>query len=89
MNMSHVEFLVDTNAGGMYVDFYVDEEEAPFKTAFVASPNTTTKKKVWVEVEVNQEANFITIVMRNESAASQTRITSIRIHCEEGLWTNP
>ncbi len=89
INMSHVEFLIDTNAGGMYVDFYMDEEESPFKTAYVASPTNTTKKRVWVEVEVNQEADFITIVMRNESSGNQTRITSIRIHCEAGLLTNP
>jgi len=89
INMSHVEFLVDSNAGDMFVDFYIDEESSPFKTAYVASPSTTTKKKVWVAVEVNQEANFITIVMRNESAGFQTLITSIRIHCEPGLLTNP
>jgi len=89
INMSHVEFLIDTNAGDMFVDLYIDEEEAPFKTAYISSPNTTTKQKVWVMVEVNQEANFITIVMRNESAGFQTRVTSMRIHCEAGLLTNP
>src|SRR5690606_21380876 len=89
INMSHVEFLIDTNAGDMFVDFYMDEEESPFKTALIVSPNGTTKKKVWVEVAVNQEANFITIIMRNESAGFQTRISSIRIHCEPGLSTNP
>lgn len=82
--MSHVEFLVDTNAGNMFVDIYIDEEDSPFKTALVVSPMQTTKKRSWVDVAVDQEAEFITIVMRNESAGFQTIVTSIRMYCSRG-----
>lgn len=86
--MSHAEFLMNTNSGDMFVDVYIDEEEAPFKTAFIESPSSTTKKRVWVDVAVNQEAEFITLVMRNESAASQTIVTSVRMYCSPGGYTS-
>jgi len=87
--VSHVEFLLATHGEGFFVDIFMDEEDTPFKTAFVASPSNTTKKRVWVEVEVNQEADFISLVLRNESVGNQMKLTSIRIHCEAGLETNP
>ena len=86
--MSHVEFLIDTNGGDLYVDFYIDEEESPFKTSMLVSPTTTTKQRVWINNAVNQEANFIRMVLRNESAGKQTKITSIRMHCNPGGYTS-
>ena len=82
--MSHVEFQINTNAGDMFVDIYSDEEEAPFKTALVVSPSNTTKKSIWVNVAVDQESEYLTIVMRNESAGFQTVVTSVRMHCAPG-----
>ena len=86
--MSHAEFLIDTNAGDLFVDIYIDEEEAPFKTAQIVSPSTTTKKRVWVDVAVDQEADFITLIMKNETAGAQTKLTSIRMHCSPGGFTS-
>jgi hypothetical protein len=86
--MSHAEFLINTNAGSMFVDVYIDEETAPFKTAEIVSPSATTKKRVWVDVAVNQEAEFITFVMRNESAGNQTLLTSVRMYCQPGGLTS-
>lgn len=86
--MSHVEFLLNTNAGDCFVDIFIDEETTPFKTAQLVSPTTTTKKRVWINVAVNQEAQFINLVLRNESAKTQTVITSIRLHCKEGGFTS-
>lgn len=88
VHMCHVEFQVNTNAGNMFVDFYIDEEEAPFKTALVVSPTATTKTRAWVDVAVDQEAEYITIVMRNESAGFQTIVTSVRMYCSRGGFTS-
>ena len=86
--ISHIEFLLNTNGGNTYVDIYEDEEESPFKTALLVSNTSTTKSKEWVEIVVNQESNFLTVVMRNESAGAQTIITSIRLHCSRGAFTS-
>lgn len=86
--VSHIEFLLDTDSGNAYVDIYEDEEQEPFKTSFIESISSTTKSKEWITVVVDQEANFLTVVIRNESAGSQTVITSIRIHCSRGAFTS-
>lgn len=87
--VSHIEFLLNTHGGNCYVDLYEDEEEAPFKPAVLLESNIeTTKERQWIPVIVDQEANFITVVMRNESAATQTIITSIRFHCSPGAFTS-
>ena len=86
--VSHVEFLLNTNAGSCYVDIYEDEEEAPFKTVFLESSTTTTKARQWISVIVSQESNFLTFLIRNESAAAQTVITSIRVHCSRGAFSS-
>ena len=85
--VSHVEFLLDTHSGNATIDVYEDEEEAPFKSAQIVSSSSTTKQKEWITVVVGQESNFITFVIRNESAGNQTVITSIRIHCSRGAFT--
>ncbi len=86
--VSHIEFLINTNGGNCFVDIYEDEELAPFKTSLLVSSNDTTKAREWITVIVDQESNFLTLVMRNESAGFQTIITSIRIHCSRGSFTS-
>lgn len=86
--VSHVEFLLKTNAGSCYVDIYEDEEEAPLKTVFLESSTTTTKAREWITVSVDQESNFLTFVIRSESAGDQVVITSIRVHCSRGSFTS-
>ena len=86
--VTHVEFLMNTNAGSFFVDIYEDEEEAPFKTVLLESSTTTTKAREWVPVIVGQESNFLTFVIRSESAQDQVVITSIRVHCIRGSFTS-
>ncbi len=86
--MSHVEFLINTNGSDMFVDFYADEEEFLFKTSKVASQDNTTKNRVWVDVAVNQEAEFISFIMRSLTASTQLLITSIRMYCSPGGYTS-
>lgn len=86
--LSHIEFLLDTNAGNLTVDITLDGEDAPFKTAPVTSLSSTTKQREWSTIVVNQEANFINIDLSNESATQQTVISAIRIHCSRGSLTS-
>jgi len=86
--VSHIEVLLNTNGGSCYVDVYEDEEEAPFKTVFMESSDSTTKAREWITMIVDQESNFLTFVLRNENAGFQTIITSIRIHCSRGALTS-
>ena len=86
--ISHVEFLIDTNGGNLRVDVYEDEEESPFKANVLLFPTSTTKSREWINMTVDNEANFMTFVLRQESPAVQLRITSMRIHCEMGGFTS-
>ena len=87
--ISHIEFLIDTNGGNLLIDIYADEEEAPFKSNVLLQPSTeTTKAREWITMTVDNEANFMTIAMKQSSAWAQVRITSIRIHCSRGGYTS-
>ena len=84
-----LEFLIDTNGGNLLIDIYADEEEAPFKSNVLLQPSTeTTKAREWITMTVDNEANFMTIAMKQSSAWAQVRITSIRIHCSRGGYTS-
>lgn len=87
--ISHVEFLIDTNGGSLKVDVYADEEESPFKDDILLIPSpTTTKAREWITMTVDNEANFHTFVMKQESPSVQVRLTSMRIHCQPGGLTS-
>lgn len=85
--ISHIEFLLNTNSGNLTVDFFEDEESTPFKTAQLI-PTLNLKFREWITVTVNQESNFITMLLRNESSSEQTIISSIRIHSNPGNLTS-
>ncbi len=50
--------------------------------------NNSEKAREWITVIVDNEANFHTFVMKQESPAYQLRITSVRIHCMAGGYTS-
>jgi len=86
---SHVEFLIDINGGNLRVDIFADEEETPFKANVLCLPNQNlARAREWITVTVDQEANFLTFRLRQESPSVQLRITSIRIHCAPGGYTS-
>lgn len=89
-HVSYVEILIDTERGGsLLLDVFEDEEETPFKDSIPLIPSsTTTKAREWITVSIDNEANFMTFVMRQQSPAAQARITSMRIHCEPGGLTS-
>ncbi len=86
--IGYIEFLIDTNGGNLRVDVYADEETTPYKQNVLLLPTSTLKAREWVTVSVNCEANFHTIVMRQESPSTQVKITSMRIHAAPGGLTS-
>jgi hypothetical protein len=86
--VSHVEVLLNTHNAGVYVDIFEDEEESPFKTVLLQPSSVTTKQKEWINFVVNEEANFISFVFRNDLWKDQILISSMRIHCNMGAFTS-
>lgn len=86
--VSHVEFYIDCNGGNLKVDVFADQQETPFKQNVLLKPSDTTQTAEWITMSVNQEANFLTFVMKQQSPAVQLRLTSMRIHCEPGGLTS-
>lgn len=86
--ISHVEFLIDTNGGGLLVDVFADQQETPFKQNILLQPSVENQASEWITMTVDQEANFLTFVMKQQSPAVQVRLTSMRIHCEAGGLTS-
>jgi len=88
--ISHVEVLLNTNSGSVYVDIFEDEEQsALFKDPVLLTPSsTTTRAREWITFTVDQESNFLSLRFRRESANTQTIITSIRIHASAGSYTS-
>lgn len=86
--VSHVEFLIDTNGGNLKMDVYADQQTTPFKRDVLCQPTIENQSAEWITATVDQEANFITFVMKQESPAVQLRLTSMRIHCQSGGMTS-
>lgn len=82
--VSHVECLIDTNGGSLKVDVYADQQETAFKSDVLMQPTITNQSAEWIDMTVDQEANFITFVLKQKSPAVQLRLTSMRIHCMPG-----
>lgn len=82
--ISYVEFLINTNSGGLLVDVFSDEYESPFIENVIVKPTSIIKSREWVTMSVNQEANFLTFVMKQKSPSVQIQLTNMRIHCRPG-----
>lgn len=87
--ISHIEILIDTGTDGIYLEAYADEEQSPYKTSpLIPTSNAlTTKKRQWITVTINQEANFHTFIIKKEEYIDPIVITSIRVHCKQGSLT--
>jgi len=86
--VSYVEFLLDANGGSLLVDVISDEEKTPFKKDVPIQTTSTAKSREWVSMSVNQESNFLTFVLKQESPSVQMRLTNMRIHCQPGGFTS-
>lgn len=87
--VSHVEFYIESTGSSMSVDVYADEQSTPFKQNVLLNPsNNLAQAGQWLSMSVDQEANFLTFVMKQTSPAVQFRQTSMRIHCQPGGMTS-
>lgn len=87
--VSHIEALIDINGGSLLMDVYADQQTTPFKKDVLMKPNQNLPQTAeYVNMTVDQEANFITFKMRQESPAVQLKLTSLRIHCMPGGLTS-
>jgi len=80
--ISHIEFLLDTDGGHLYVDLLQDGNTSPFKSNVLLETTTILKDREWISISVNNTVDFLTLVMKQESVSAQVRLTSVRIHCE-------
>lgn len=86
--VSYVEFCIETTGGSLRVSVFADEQESPFVDDVLLKPTIQNQASEWISLSVNQEANFLTFVMKQQSPAVQLRLTSMRIHCEAGGTTS-
>lgn len=87
--MSHVDFTIDVNGGSLLVDVYADQQSSPFIQNVLLMPNQDSEQQADViSMSVNQEATFITFVLKQQSPAVQLRLTSMKMYCERGGFIN-
>ncbi len=86
--VAYVEFLINTNGGTLKVDVFADEQETPFKQNITLQPTVRNQATEWLSMSVNQEANFLTFGLKQQSPAVQLRLTNMRIHCMPGGLTS-
>jgi len=89
--VSHIEFLLDSDMGKVYVDAFLDGQPSAFKTTLlepIQSDQSNQNSRQWIEMVINEEANFFSFVIKQDSSSLPVKITSIRIHCDRGSFNN-
>lgn len=87
-HISMIEFLLNTNGGSVTVDVFMDEENVPFIRDVLCKPTSVTREREWVEMSINQEANFFTFKLKFENPSFGVELPSTRIHANVGGLTN-
>ena len=89
--ISHLEFLIDSDVGSVYVDAFADGQPSAFKTTLlepIQSDQTNQNSRQWIDMVINEEANFFSFVIKQDSSSLPVKITSIRIHADRGSFNN-
>lgn len=86
--IGYVEFLIEANGGSLLIDVFADEQNSPFKQNVLMKPTVANQQTEWLSMSINQEANFFTFRMKQETPATQLRLTSMRLHCMQGGLTS-
>jgi hypothetical protein len=86
--VSYVEVLLDSIGGSVTLEAYEDEEDHPFKSVLLQPDPTLSKTRNWITATINQQSNFITFVLKNDSVIDPVTITSIRVHCSPSTFTS-
>ena len=83
--VSHVEFLLDNNGGFLQVSTVTDEQLPIVSAPVLIEPDITLNKpRQWITMVVNQEYDFISFILNQQSVSAQVRLTSMRIHYAQG-----
>lgn len=83
--ISHVDFTIDVNGGSLLVDVYADQQSSPFIQNVLVMPDQDSEQSSdVVSMSVNQEATFLTFILKQQSPAVQLRLTSMKLYCEKG-----
>lgn len=86
--VSHVEFLIENNGGFLLVNVTANNETIPFKQNILCKPRADQiGTREWVTMSVNQEADFFTFGLKQQSPGVQFKLYSMRIHCDMGSMT--
>lgn len=92
--ISHIEILVNTNTGALFLDIYEnpiippdDNGVSAFKTIPITPSTSTDLETEWITCIVNDEANFFKFVLRNQIYSDQKIIKALRLHCSPGALT--
>lgn len=88
--VSMIECYIERTGGSALVDVYADQQTTPFIQDVLLMPDQDAPQSVgeYIPMTVDQEANFITFVLKQQSPAVQFRMTSMRIHCQPGGLTH-
>lgn len=88
--VSMIECYIEKTGGSVLVDVYADQQTTPFIRDVLLMPDQNGPQSVgeYISMTVDQEANFITFVLKQQSLAVQLKITSMRIHCEQAGFTH-
>lgn len=83
--ISHVDFTIDVNGGSLLVDVIADQQSGPFIQNVLLKPKQDSEQICEIiTMSVNQEANFLTFILKQQSPAVQLRLTSMKLYCERG-----
>ena len=86
--ISHVEFLLNTNAGSMKVSVYENDSYNAFLRDILIKPSGISQGTEWVTLPVNNEADFMRFTFSQISPANILKIKSMRIYGDRGGFTN-
>lgn len=88
--VSMIECFIENNGGSALVDVYSNQETTPFIRDVLLQPNEDAPQSAgeYIPMTVDQESNFITFVLKQQSPAVQFKMTSMRIHCQPGGLTH-
>jgi len=83
--VSHMDVLINNNAGSLYVDIFDDDDDTPLKSDIPLIPDKDSiKSRQWITISIDHEADFLNFLFKKENANQPIVISSIRLYCKPG-----
>lgn len=83
--ISHVDLLMQNTGALPRVSVFADQQSTPFiQDTLCQIPTDSSGSSVIVSMSVNNESEFMTFAIKNQSPASQFRLESLKLYCERG-----